>query len=90
MIYCRYMKGGADTGFRRVVPEEYVPRLFEVKKEGRKIFSKEVCNIHYSLCTSHHHFILFDWVYPHTDTVLVIWPCSSLTGGGRPQVPFRA
>ncbi|XP_060586480.1 gelsolin-like protein 2 [Ruditapes philippinarum] len=37
-----YMKGGADTGFRRVVPEEYVPRLFEVKKEGRKIFSKEI------------------------------------------------
>ena len=29
------LKGGADTGFRRVLPEEYVPRLFHVKKVAR-------------------------------------------------------
>jgi hypothetical protein len=26
----------------------------------------------------------------HTNTVTVIWRRSSFTGGGRPQVPFRA
>lgn len=29
------LKGGADTGFNRVLPEAYIPRLFHVKKEGR-------------------------------------------------------
>jgi len=29
------LKGGADTGFRRVLPEDYVPRLFHVKKVAR-------------------------------------------------------
>jgi len=29
------LKGGADTGFRRVLPEQYVPRLFHVKKISR-------------------------------------------------------
>jgi len=28
----KLMKGGADTGFRRVLPEAYTPRLFHVKK----------------------------------------------------------
>jgi len=37
------LKGGADTGFKRVLPEAYVPRLFHVKKEGRtKITCTEV------------------------------------------------
>jgi hypothetical protein len=33
---------------------------------------------------------LFDWVSRHTDTVLAIWRRSGFTGGGRPQVHFRA
>jgi len=28
----KLMKGGADTGFRRVLPENYTPRMFHVKK----------------------------------------------------------
>lgn len=28
----KIMKGGADTGFRRVLPEAYTPRFFHVKK----------------------------------------------------------
>jgi len=36
------LKGGADTGFRRVLPESYQPRLFHVKKEGRKISCTEI------------------------------------------------
>lgn len=30
------MKGGCDTGFRRVLPEEYTPRLFQVRRVERK------------------------------------------------------
>ena len=30
----------------------------------------------------------FGWVLFHTNNVKVIWPLSSLTGGGRPQVPL--
>jgi len=29
------MKGGAETGFNRVLPEQYEPRLFHVRKETR-------------------------------------------------------
>jgi len=29
------LKGGADTGFRRVLPEAYVTRLFHVKKQAK-------------------------------------------------------
>lgn len=36
------LKGGADTGFRRVLPEAYEPRLFHVQKVGRKINCKQV------------------------------------------------
>lgn len=36
------MKGGADTGFRRVLPEAYVPRLFHIEKgDDKKITSRE-------------------------------------------------
>lgn len=30
------LKGGADTGFRRVLPEAYQPRLFHVQKQSNK------------------------------------------------------
>lgn len=30
------MKGGADTGFRRVLPEAYTPRLFHIEKQADK------------------------------------------------------
>jgi len=30
------MKGGCDTGFKRVLPEEYKPRFFHVKKQAAK------------------------------------------------------
>jgi len=30
------LKGGADTGFRRVLPEAYVPRLFHIEKQEDK------------------------------------------------------
>ncbi|XP_030834900.1 gelsolin-like protein 1 [Strongylocentrotus purpuratus] len=37
------LKGGADTGFRRVLPEQYEPRLFHVKKgSDKKITSTQV------------------------------------------------
>ncbi|XP_057306221.1 gelsolin-like protein 1 isoform X2 [Hydractinia symbiolongicarpus] len=37
------LKGGAETGFRRVLPEGYTTRLFHVKKTGRgKIYSTEI------------------------------------------------
>lgn len=37
------LKGGADTGFKRVLPEAYQPRLFHVKKgDNRKITCTEV------------------------------------------------
>ncbi|XP_057306222.1 gelsolin-like protein 1 [Hydractinia symbiolongicarpus] len=36
------LKGGAETGFRRVLPESYKTRLFHVKKAGRKITSTEI------------------------------------------------
>nr|XP_054773873.1 gelsolin-like protein 1 [Lytechinus pictus] len=37
------LKGGADTGFRRVLPESYKPRLFHVEKQRNKsITSTEI------------------------------------------------
>merc|ERR1719454_1451895 len=37
------MKGGCDTGFKRVLPEAYQPRYFHVKKQAnKKITVKEV------------------------------------------------
>jgi len=30
------LKGGADSGFKRVLPEAYVPRLFKVERQGNK------------------------------------------------------
>jgi gelsolin len=36
------LKGGADTGFRRVLPETYPTRLLRVKKEGRRINLEEI------------------------------------------------
>ncbi|KAL4226806.1 hypothetical protein ACF0H5_014784 [Mactra antiquata] len=32
-----YLKGGADTGFNRVLPEEYTPRLFKVSRGESKV-----------------------------------------------------
>lgn len=36
------LKGGAETGFRHVAPEEYVPRLLHFSKEGRTVTMREV------------------------------------------------
>ena len=37
------LKGGADTGFNRVVPEKYEPRLFHIQKlDTKQIVSKEI------------------------------------------------
>ncbi|WAR26937.1 GELS2-like protein [Mya arenaria] len=36
-----YLKGGADTGFRRVEPEQYTARLLQFKKEGRRVVMSE-------------------------------------------------
>ena len=30
------LKGGADTGFRRVLPEKYEPRLFHIEKQSNR------------------------------------------------------
>jgi len=38
----RYMKGGADTGFKHVEPEQYKPRLMHYSKTGKGIVVKEV------------------------------------------------
>jgi len=35
-------KGGVDTGFRRVLPESYEPRMFKVKKTGKATACTEV------------------------------------------------
>merc|ERR1712002_571204 len=32
----KLLKGGADTGFRRVLPEAYKPRMMHVKKTSNK------------------------------------------------------
>ncbi|KAF6034166.1 hypothetical protein EB796_007528 [Bugula neritina] len=37
-----YMDGGVDSGFRHVEPTKYEPRLFLVKKSGRKIQIKQI------------------------------------------------
>jgi len=37
-----YLKGGADSGFRHVKPEEYKHRLFQYNKIGKNIVVKEV------------------------------------------------
>ena len=42
----RYIKGGADSGFRRVEPEQYTPRLFHFKKADGKISMTEVQNLY--------------------------------------------
>lgn len=36
------LKGGADTGFRRVLPDVYPTRLLHVKKENRRITCTEI------------------------------------------------
>lgn len=36
------LKGGAETGFRHVAPEEYTPRLLHFRKEGKTVTLKEV------------------------------------------------
>lgn len=41
-VFIRYMKGGADTGFRHVVPEQYTPRLLKFSRSGRQVFMTEV------------------------------------------------
>lgn len=38
----KILKGGVDTGFRRVLPEAYTPRLFEIKQYGRKVTRTEI------------------------------------------------
>ena len=40
----RYMKGGADTGFRHVKPTEYQPRLLHFCGTRKNIEVKEVRN----------------------------------------------
>ncbi|XP_052780684.1 gelsolin-like protein 2 [Mya arenaria] len=36
-----YLKGGADTGFRRVEPEQYKARLLRFKKDDRRVVMSE-------------------------------------------------
>ena len=46
ICHIRLLKGGADTGFRRVLPEEYTPRLMRVKKgEGKNIVVSEASDL---------------------------------------------
>lgn len=37
----KYMKGGAETGFKHVEPETYVPRLFRYTQKGKHVTVKE-------------------------------------------------
>ena len=39
----RILKGGADTGFRHVKPEEYTPRLFHFCGTRKHVEVREVC-----------------------------------------------
>jgi len=51
------MKGGADTGFRRVQPEEYTPRLLKVSGTRKTVTISEVARCR-SLVTSDDVFVL--------------------------------
>lgn len=37
-----YLKGGAQSGFRHVEPEQYEARLLQFKKEGSKVQMTEL------------------------------------------------
>lgn len=41
-VFGRYMDGGVASGFRHVEPTKYEPRLFLVKKSGRKVQIKQI------------------------------------------------
>jgi hypothetical protein len=40
--FVKYMDGGIESGFRKVKPEEYQPRLLHVRKEGKCTIVKQV------------------------------------------------
>lgn len=42
VMWCRYLHGGAESGFRRVLPEKYTPRLFHFHGDKRGVMVKEV------------------------------------------------
>lgn len=46
-----YLKGGADTGFRRVLPEQYGARLLKFQKKNGKITITELSRKRSNLCT---------------------------------------
>jgi len=52
------MKGGADTGFNRVLPEAYTPRMHHVKKVGRGKFETKEVSLKKANLTSEDVFII--------------------------------
>lgn len=65
------LKGGADTGFRRVLPEAYESRLFHVKKQSSKRITCTQVSLKKSNLTSEDVFII------DTGSVLYQWNGSS-------------
>lgn len=41
-IFCRILKGGAESGFRHVKPQEYTPRLLHFHGDRKGIVVKEI------------------------------------------------
>ena len=41
-VFCRLMSGGADSGFNKVKPEEYTPRLFHFSGTGKNVVVTQV------------------------------------------------
>ncbi|XP_025106975.1 gelsolin-like protein 2 [Pomacea canaliculata] len=54
-----YWKGGVDSGFRHVTPENYRPRLLQIKGKGKQVEAKEI-TLKKSKITSDDVFILDD------------------------------
>ncbi|EDO43191.1 predicted protein [Nematostella vectensis] len=46
------MKGGADSGFKHVLPEAYTPRLFHVFKEGKCVIVRQKQMKRTNMCNS--------------------------------------
>ena len=41
-FFSSLLSGGADTGFRHVTPEEYVPRLLHFRGKGKDVVVNQV------------------------------------------------
>lgn len=47
-VLCRYLQGGADSGFRTVKSDEYLPRLLHFHGDKRGVTVVEVSGMSYT------------------------------------------